>query len=397
MTEAGGAGPARPLHILQVSTSPSWGGMEMETLRISTGLRARGLGVTLLCHPDGTLRREAEAHGLPVWTIPFENGVHLREILALRSRLGADRMDLVHLHFSRDLRFVVPAMEGMARRPRLILTKHVGSFIAKKDLLHRWLYARLDLVIAISRVIRQNLLDTCPVDPAKVIVQYNGVDRARYAAASSARDRVRADLGLGDDEIVVGMVARFSRGKGQEEFLRAAALILAEARAGAAPGGTHLPGLRFLVVGGASYGEEAYEAEVRELAAGLHLGDAVIFTGFRRDAPELIAAMDIVACPSHAEAFGNVAVEAMAVGRAVVASNSDGLRDIVTDGVNGLAVPPRDAVLLAAGVRALILDPGLRERLVRAGRRDVQERFDEARQLDELVRRYENLIGRRRD
>jgi glycosyltransferase involved in cell wall biosynthesis len=259
----------------------------------------------------------------------------------------------------------------------------MGSAVRKTDPFHRFTYARVDRVLAISSVIRQNVIETTPMDPAKVLLLFDAVDTARFEP-SRVRNREggRRDLGVAQDEMLIGTVGRFSPGKGHEELLEAARILMSR-------------GLRFklLVAGEASYGERDYEQRIRALARTLGLDRIVRFTGFRRDVPEVMSALDLFVFPSHAEAFGLVLIEAMAMERPVVSTNCDGVVDIVVDGLTGLTVPPKDPVALAAAVEKMLADGALRERSGKAGRRRVLELFDQEKQIDRLESLYAELMA----
>ena len=355
----------------------------MQALQTALCLKSQGVEITMLCHPDSTLHHEAQAAGLAVLLMPFGNGIHPLLILRLRHYLRDHPIDLLHSHFSRDLRFIVPACEGFAPRLPIVLTKHVGSYIIKKDALHRYLYSRVDLVTAISEVIRKNVIDTCPIDPARVEIIYNGVNLKRFVPSEKTRRTMRREFSIKENDDVVGMVGRMSSGKGHEEFLHAATEILQKATS-----------VKFLIVGGASFGEESYATKIQDLWRSLHLQEHVIFTGFRRDVPELMSAMDILAFPSYAEAFGNVAIEAMAMSLPVVSTNCDGIVDVVVDGETGIQVPHKNSTALADGLLQLIRDPERRQKFGEASRRRVEEMFDEEKQTTRLVERYKKLIVR---
>lgn len=372
----------KPLSVLHVCTSRSWGGMEMQALQTALCLKSQGVEIIILCHPDSALHREARAVSLAVLPMPFGNGVHPLLIFRLRQYLRDHPIDLLHLHFSRDLRFIVPACEGFSPRLPIVLTKHVGSYIIKKDALHRYLYSRVNLVTAISEVIRKNVIDTCPIDPARVEIIYNGVNLKRFVPSEEKRRTMRGEFSFKENDVVIGMVGRMSSGKGHEEFLHAAKEILQIA-----------DNVKFIIVGGASFGEESYATKIQDLWRSLQLQEHVIFTGFRRDVPELMSAMDILAFPSYAEAFGNVAIEAMAMSLPVVSTNCDGIVDVVADGVTGIQVPPKNSHALADGLLQLIRDPKRRRRFGEAGRRRVEEMFDEEKQTMRLVKRYKKLAA----
>ena len=140
-------------------------------------------------------------------------------------------------------------------------------------------------------------------------------------------------------------MGRVSPGKGFEEFLQAARLLRDR----------HPEmSLRFVVVGEASYGEEAYHDGIVRRARELGLGESVLFTGFRRDIPALLNAMDVFIFPSRAEGFGATVIEAMAMGVACVSTRSDGTLDTVEDGETGLVFQGGDAEGLARSVESLL-------------------------------------------
>jgi glycosyltransferase involved in cell wall biosynthesis len=182
--------------------------------------------------------------------------------------------------------------------------------------------------------------------------------------------------------MVIGFVGRFSPGKGHEELLEAAAILRID----------H-PLLRFLVVGEASHGEQEYERTIRAMSARIGLDDIVTFAGFRKDIPAVMAAFDIFAFPSHAEAFGACLIEAMAMERPVVSTNCDGVLDIVVDGETGLYVNPGNARELAEAIDRLIKNPVLRERMGKAGRTRVEKLFNQRTQIRKIETLYYELTG----
>lgn len=175
-----------------------------------------------------------------------------------------------------------------------------------------------------------------------------GTDVERIAAYCGSGGRLRASLGW-DGRTVVGIVGRLERWKRQDTFLRAAASV--------APS---YPDVRFAVVGGAVLGwEGTYEHDLKELATRLGIADKVTFAGHRSDVWEWVDALDIVVHASAGEPFGLVVVEAMALGKAVVAAADGGPVEVIEEGVSGLLSPVGDHERLADALHRLLLDPGL--------------------------------------
>lgn len=373
------------MNLLEMCTSQSWGGMEMRTLKISESFKELGHSVTLLCYPESALYKEAQKIEIKTITLPFKNGIHFSLILQLRKILKQNQFDLIHTQFSRDLRFIVPAAEKLNKQPPIVLTKRLGSFVDKKDFFHKYLYSRVDLITAISEVIKKNVIDTCPVEPNKVEVFYNGIDISKYREALKHRERIRKEFGI-KDEVVIGLIGRFSPGKGHEDFLHAAKIIIEKRK--------HT---KFLIVGSESFGEEKYAESIYKLAEDLRLKDHLVFTGYRKDIPELMGAIDILAVPSHAEAFGNVAIEGMAAGKPVVASNKDGLLEIVVNEKTGLFFETKNVSSLANALIKLIDDKNLRDKFGSEGLKRVQEKFDEQTQIKKLEQKFIDLIELKKD
>ena len=371
----------QPLTILQTCFSRSWGGLEIQALELSIGLRERGHHVTLAAPPGSRLATEAAGNGLAVVLLDVTGYVHPVLVWRLRNILRSTGADIIHCQHSRDLATVVPALQMSGRPIPLVLSKRMGSYIVKRDIFHRYTHRRISRVLAISEVIHRNVIDTTPVPPERVLTLHDAVDTSLYSLDRVDRWAVRRDTGVPDNAIVVGFVGRFSPGKGLEDLLHAAGILR-----------ERYPSVRYLIVGEASHGEEVYADSIRDLARRLNLNDVVVFTGHRTDIPAVMASFDILAFPSHAEAFGVVLIEAMAMQKPVVSTNCDGVVDIVVDGVTGVSVPPKDPQAFARGLERLIADAGLRRRMGDAGRARVLERFDRSVQLQRLEEVYRELL-----
>lgn len=369
-----------PARILQVCSSLAWGGTEMHVPILSGKLRDRGHDVRLVLHPEGSIAGEARERGFKVETVPIGGYVNPLSTCALRRCIRRFRPGVLHLHLSRDLWQTVPAAWMAGFDGPLLLTKHVGSYVTKKDPLHRWLYRRVSRVITVSETLNRNVRETCPVPPDRVVTVHPALDLERFDPARYDREDTRRSLGIASEALLVGTVGRVSPGKGFEEFLRAARMLRDRHR--------ETP-LRFVVVGEASYGEEAYHDGIVRRTRELGLGEIVLFTGFRRDIPALLNAMDVFIFPSRAEGFGATVIEAMAMGVACVSTRSDGTLDTVEDGETGLVFQGGDAEGLARSVESLMKDERLRARMAETGRARARARFN----LDAMTDRVEALYA----
>ncbi len=369
------------LRILYTCFSPSWGGLEIQALDEALLIAEKGHHPTFACLPGTPLFREATDRKLAVIPLKVAGYFHPRAIWTLRQFLDQGNIDLVHSQLSKDIATVVPALRLCQRPIPLILSRRMGSGISKKDLFHRFTYSRVARVLAISSVIRENVARTTPVASERIITVHHGVDLKLFSVNNETRVRLRKEFGIAENTIVVGFVGRFSPGKGHEELLNAAASL-----------NTRFTNLRFVIVGKASHGEERYEHEIKALSHSLGLDKLTMFTGFRTDIPEIMSVFDLFCFPSHAEAFGAVLVEAMAMKLPVVASKSDGVLDIVVGGETGLLVPPKDSTSLAEALTRLIEDPEMRENMGRAGRARAERMFSRESLGKTLLQIYENVL-----
>ncbi|MCH8035251.1 MAG: glycosyltransferase family 4 protein [Bacteroidetes bacterium] len=370
------------MKILYSCLSKSWGGMEIVTINSIKQLLDRNISVELICTAESRIHIEANNIGMIIYPIKAPGYFHPIITIKVVSIIKNGKYDLIHTHASKDLWLLVPALKLNKSKTPLVLTKHVGSFIKKTDKMHNWLYSRVNYAIAISKVIKENLLETTALDENRIILHYNGVDPEKYDPDKIDPTKVRNELNIKEDELLLGMVARFSAGKGHENFLLVAKEL-----------STKYNDLKFIIVGEASKGEDAYAKEIKNLADDYGLNN-IIFTGFRTDMPQVLSAMDIFIFPSHAEAFGVALVEAMAMAKPSVSTSSDGILDITVDNETGYLFNKDDPADLKSKLELLINSPEKRKTLGKAARQRVLEQFDSQKLMDGLVELYKQFIKR---
>jgi glycosyltransferase involved in cell wall biosynthesis len=268
----------------------------------------------------------------------------------LRRLLSAGRYDVVHFHSPLVAgvgRFVVATLPR-ARRPAVVSTEHNtwDGYALPTRLLNAWRHHRDAARWAVSRRVLDSVWPSRR-EGMEVLVHGLVFDSLGTPADGA---RVRAELGLREDELVVCTVANFRTQKAYPDLLRAARIVL-EAE----------PGTRFLAVG---QGPEGHR--IRELHASLGLCDRFLLLGYRRDVGAVLAASDVFTLASSVEGFPIAVMEAMAAGLPVVATGVGGLPDAVQDGVHGLLVPAGRPDLLAQALLRVLGDDDLRKRMAEA-------------------------------
>jgi glycosyltransferase involved in cell wall biosynthesis len=215
---------------------------------------------------------------------------------------------------------------------------------------------------------------------ARTSVLLNGVDTRVFTPAVDGQ-LVRTQLGIGLQQVVIGHAARITPWKGQHHLLEAFGML--------AP---RFPQLRLLLVGSAMFDNDAYEQRLRARVEELGLSSRVIFAGFRRDLPQVLAAVDIFAYPSVEKDTSPLALlSAMSSGLPVVAFDIEGVREVVLD--DGLLVPVGDAGKLASALGQLLVDVESRRQLALRSRAAALARFS----LERYVAGMQAVLASGRD
>ena len=358
--------------LLHICLSQGWGGLEMYPLRVGSGMMARGWRVHGLALRGSKVAEGMKAQGFEVFELD-SRGQGLRQLLTLRRWLKARDIRLVHCHKSGDL--LLAALLKSLLPLRLLFTEHMGATRPKRDPLHRWIYGRVDLVLSISDETRRRNLKALPLPASRIERLWLGTDLTRCDEPAA---EIRAELGVAEDALLLGVLGRIGRGKGQPDLLEAF-LLLAQAH----------PRLHLLIVGGTQASEGSDEkvvAALRQRIAEAGVQERVLLTGFRRDTQRMLRVMDLVAIPSHNEAFGLTVIEAMAAGKAIVGASTGAVPEVL--GEAGLLATPTDPAALAGQIASLLVDESLRQRLGMAARERAQREFSMSHHLDELARRY---------
>jgi glycosyltransferase involved in cell wall biosynthesis len=371
----------RKLKILHICSSLAWGGGEMSAVKLADSFKDRGHDIYFAAHPDGRIFSELQS--LAIKSIPVRLLRNFDPIssMKLRAVIRKNDIDILHVHMSRDLVHAYIASSMMKKRPRIILQKQVSSKVSKKDIFHQLIYSHVDKIFVLSNFLCENILYTCPVDENKVMVIPGGINADSYRIDHEDTKNLRTELGIPENSLIIGAIARIDRAKGFTELVNAFA-GLSESM-----GDTLL-----VIVGEPTFGEENYGKELRELVNSLGLKDRVIFTGYRSDIPKLFSLFDIFALPSHEEAFGYVYIEAMASGLPVIATNSGGALDIISNGETGFLIPPKDVAALRDALIKLLSDHQLRKSFGVRGRKKVDDKFSESEILQKYEDEYYSLL-----
>jgi glycosyltransferase involved in cell wall biosynthesis len=368
------AGSALPMRILHLNSLLRGGGTDDQCVKLVHGLAQLGHEVWLAGPGDREFSKTARDLGIPFHATPPEGPLKLRFIASVAGLVRSKRIQILHGHHGRDLWPTVLAARLSGCRPKIVVTRHMAKSPSSR-FSRRFLLNRCDAMIAVSqfvaRVLREGVYEPHSPEPerrsrppllgdhSRIHVVYGGIDADRFRPFDAAAQR--AAWGLAPEHFAFITVGSYDlpRGKGQREFLQAAALVREQ-----------LPHARFLVVGRGNM-KEILQADIVRL----NLQDCARLTPYCQDMPQLMNALD---CLVHGqvgtEAFALVLLEAFACGKPVIASALDGIPEAFAFGNYGRLVPPENVAALAGAMveqaRQLAMGAAERQRL----HREIAER-----------------------
>ena len=339
----GGATAERgpPLHVAHVSTERGYGGGEVQVLLLMQALAGCGVEQTLVAPPESELARRAAERGHRVVPVGLRHAFDVVSAARLARVLRA--VDVAHLHTGRAS-WLGSLAARWARVPRVVTRRTMRRI--RRGARSSWTYAAPTVVLAVSDAIA-SVVQRAGVDASRIRVVPDAVDEARLAGAR-AREVARAQLGIDAAAFVVLCMGKLAHGKGVDLLVQAAASV---------------PDARFLVAG-----DGPERARLEALARELGVAARICFLGFRADVGDLLQACDVLVMPSRHEGLGNAAMEAMHVGRPVVAARVGGLAELVRHEQSGLSFSVGDVPALAAQLNRLRASPELAAQLAAGGR-----------------------------
>lgn len=363
--------------VLYVSTSTTVGGAEKTLFTLATLVDpkvATCVGVVSL-KPKGEYARRLKEMGHSVISLDLKKKPGLKDLQRLAGVIQEYQPDLVvafmyqAIQLCRAVKRIGYADFKLVSSPRV----HYRTRDDLSLMLDRWLKKADDLLVSESEASRTYLTNKMGYDPDKVRTIRNGTDVAGWTPSKADRVRVRKELSVADNEILIGSVGRLEEQKGHVYLLEAVAKLRA-----AHP-------VRCAIVG-----DGPMRGILTERIRQLGLEGVVLIPGEQREIPSWLAAFDIFCLPSLWEGLPNALLEAMALGLPVVATSVDGVPEAVANDISGLLCAPKDSQALFVPLQDLIADPGLRKRLGSSAAKVVQENFT----ITGMVRAWEETLAK---
>jgi L-malate glycosyltransferase len=332
-------------------------------------LRERGHEAELLGARGAALVERASEKGIVVHAVP-RFGMRGWAAMAMRRLVKPGRFDVAHLNEPHAL--TAAWLASAHRRVPLLLSRRIG-FPLQKNVVSRARYRAVKRFVANSKNVAQSLVDS-GIDAERISIVNEGVE-VLPLPTTEQRSGARKHWGVRENEFLFGCVSVFVPEKGQRHLIEALPLVRE----------LH-PEARLLLAG-----DGECWVELENLTRQLGQKEAVLFTGFVKDVPQVYAALDAFVFPSEFEGLGTALQAAMAAGLPCISTRRGALGEVVDDGRTALVAGP-DGKEFAAMMLQLLNDDALRRSLGNAGRREVEERFSAGRMVENTIRVYANVL-----
>lgn len=362
------------MRILHTESSTGWGGQENRTLNELITMRERGHTLAVVSRPGARILERAAEAGFETFAVDMRGAIDLPAIFRLRSVMKRFRADIVNTHSGRDTQLAGMAARSIfGQRPCIVRTRHLALPITSK-----FTYSVLpDHVVTVSRFV-ENYLVAAGVPRDRITTVATGVDFAHYDRSAVAGD-LRGELGLPPDALLIGTVAILRAKKGHADILDAVPAVL-----------QRFPDAHFVFAG-----DGAQTANLKARIAADGLTERVHLLGLRRDVTNVLASLDVFVLPTHQEALGTAFIEAGAMGLPTVATNIDGVPEVVQDGRTGLLVPVMDGAAIAEALGKLLVDPIYRQGMGANAAEFVRRKFSREVMAQGMERLYTQLLEAR--
>jgi len=363
------------MRILHVSSARTFGGGERHFVDLTRGLSERGHEVYAALRP--TCSWKGRLDFLPperLYQVSIRNSFGVLSAMRIADFVRERKIEIVHAHVARD--YIPASIACMASPAKFVLTRHL---VLPLKPFNRFALKNLTRAIAVSDAVAENLKNVFPSE--KVATVYNGVD-TRFRKIENGKkldEEFRVFHNIPSDAPIVGTLGELKELKGQREFVLAAAEIVKA-----------IPDCQFVVVGEDNTIDKKFRLELRRLVRTLELDDRFLWLDWLEDTRPFFAAIDVFVSPSRSESFGLAMLEAMASGAPVVATETDGAKQLL--GINGRLVRIEDPVDLCRGVTTLLEDRHIRDAAAADSVARAAAMFDIARMIDETNDLYEVVL-----
>ena len=357
------------MNLIELCLSPDLGGLELYMVRSAKAL-VDNFNVLSVIGEKTKLKQyyEDEAHKFE--QIKRKGSFSIGAARKLAKIIDDNNINIVHLHWTKDIPVAVMAKVFSKNKPKLVQTRNMTMTRFKNDFYHRFLYKHIDMMLPVTHEVAGQINKFIPEDiRPKVEVLYMGSDKVELLSDEEITE-YKTNLHV-ENSFMIGLVGRINKFKGQYLLIEAMNILIKKEL-----------NIKAYVVGHAM--DEAYLDKLKKDVKNKNLEDKVIFLGFEKNPHRFMQACDTVLMTSKCETFGLVSIEAMQVETVVVGANSCGVLEIIDDEETGLLFENLDSNDLANKIEKIYKDPDLKNKIAKAGREKAEEKFSNSKQFEKL-------------
>lgn len=371
------------MKILQISSARNFGGGEKHLVDLINGLRRRGHEIFLAAPPDSpVLERLENFPPKNILPLKIKNSADVLAAAKIAKFIKKNDIEIVHAHAAKDYLPGSIAVR-LAKNSKLVLTRHV-LFSMKRT--QRFALSNVSKVIAVSSGVAANLEKTFPAD--KIVKIPNGIETEKWTEADKEKlfREFRFLHNIPFDVSLVGTIGELKRLKGQHDFVLAANEITKK-----------FPDTHFIIVGADNSFKKDFRRELKRLVKVFDLEDRFLFLNWVEDTAPLLSAIDVFVSASHSESFGLAILEAMASGCAIVATATEGAKELIEDERLGKLVSIKEPLKLAEKIGEFLSDENMRKNFGGRARKIAEENFSLEKMIERTEKVYLLLMNQNRE
>ena len=363
------------MKILHLNTERTWRGGEQQTLNLLLGLSERQIACHLVCQVDSPMEERSTRAGVDVFPMILRGEIDLAASFRIRKLIKKFNYDIIHSHTSHahSLAFLASVGTGVTR----LVTRRVDFSILRHSFLKlsgiKYQYMA-DYYIAISKKIKEVLIND-GIPNHRIFVVHSGIDHQRFEKTTG--EHLLTEFDIKANQTVVINVAHLAGHKGQKYLVQAIPHVLKK-----------MPHVRFFIVGGGEL-----KNELKALAASLNLNRELVFTGYRQDVGAFYKIADLFVMSSVQEGLGTSVLDALATGTPVVATNSGGIPEIISDGKTGRLVDAANPIALAQGIVDSLMHTADAQQMANQGLNLVRKNFSIQAMVNKNVDVYQRILS----
>jgi len=356
--------------ILELCLSPDLGGLELYMLRAAKALRD-DFNVISIINENSKLEQYYDENNKYIKIDKVSNLFMFGAARKLAKIIDAQEVDVIHMHWTKDIPFVVLAKMLSKKKPKIAQTRNMTMTRFKDDFYHRLMYKNMDLMLPVTYQVKEQLEEFIPRDiRPKIEVLYMGSDKPEMLGVDEVK-KLKVELNFDDNSFNLGMVGRINEAKGQHLLIKAVDVLVKQ-------------GLNVSAYFVGHVMKEFYLDDLKQDIRDRGLEKNIYFLGFMKNPHYFYQVCDAIVLASKRETFGLVLIEAMQVGTAVIGANSGGVVEIIDDEKTGLLFDSQNYESLAISIKKLINNEQLMFNIANSGQNKCNKKFSSELQFDKL-------------